>query len=71
MVVNVKSMGLFGMDAFPVNVETDISKGIPSFDIVGLPDTSIKEARDRVRAAICNCGFEFPKNKIIIKGGCY
>ncbi len=66
MVVNVKSMGLFGMDAFPVNVETDISKGIPSFDIVGLPDTSIKEARDRVRAAICNCGFEFPKNKIII-----
>ncbi len=66
MVVNIKSMGLFGMDAFPVSVETDISKGIPSFDIVGLPDASIKEARDRVRAAICNCGFEFPKNKIII-----
>ncbi len=66
MVVNLKSMGLFGIDAFPVSVETDISKGIPSFDIVGLPDASIKEARDRVRAAICNCGFEFPKNKIII-----
>lgn len=66
MVVNVRSMGLFGMDAFPVSVETDISKGIPSFDIVGLPDASIKEARDRVRAAICNCGFVFPKSKIII-----
>ncbi len=66
MVVNIRSMGLFGMDAFPVNVETDISRGIPSFEIVGLPDTSIKEARDRVRAAISNCGFQFPKNKIII-----
>lgn len=66
MVVNIKSMGLFGMDAFSVNVETDISRNIPSFDIVGLPDASIKEARDRVRAAIRNCGFEFPKTKIVV-----
>lgn len=66
MVVMVKSMGLFGMEAFDVEVETDIAKGLPSFDIVGLPDVSIKEARDRVRAAIKNCGFEFPIRKIVV-----
>ncbi|MBQ8135396.1 MAG: YifB family Mg chelatase-like AAA ATPase [Clostridia bacterium] len=66
MVVNIKSMGLFGMDAFPVSVETDISKGISAFEIVGLPDASIKEARDRVRSAIRNCGFEFPTKRIVV-----
>ncbi len=66
MVVEVKSMGLFGMDAFEVGVETDISKGMQSFDIVGLPDTSVKESRDRVRSAIRNSGFEFPLMRIII-----
>ncbi len=66
MVVNINSMGLFGMDAFHVGVETDISRGIPAFDIVGLPDASIKEARDRVRSAIRNCGFGFPVGRIIV-----
>ncbi len=66
MVVTIKSMGLYGMDAFDVDVETDISKGLPSFDIVGLPDASIKESRDRVRSAIKNAGFEFPSRKIIV-----
>ncbi len=66
MVVNIKSMGLFGMDTFNVNVETDISRGIPSFDIIGLPDASIKEARDRVKSAIKNSGFQFPVNRIVI-----
>lgn len=66
MVVEVKSMGLFGMDAFEVGVETDISKGVSSFDIVGLPDASVKESRDRVRSAIRNSGFEFPMRKIVI-----
>ncbi len=66
MVMYIRSMGLLGLDAFPVNAETDISKGIPSFDIVGLPDASVKESRDRVRSAIKNCGFHFPSARIII-----
>ncbi len=66
MVVTIKSMGLFGMDAYEVNVETDITRGLSSFDIVGLPDTSIKEARDRVKAAVRNSGFEFPMRKVIV-----
>lgn len=66
MVMEVKSMGLLGMDAFEVGVETDITKGISSFDIVGLPDASVKESRDRVRSAIRNSGFDFPSMRIII-----
>ena len=66
MVVKIKSIGLFGMDSFDVTVETDISRGIPAFDIGGLPDASIKESRDRVRSAIRNCGFEFPTQRIIV-----
>lgn len=53
-------MGIFGMDAYMVNVEADVSDGIFSFDIVGLPDASVKEARDRIRAAMHNTGFKFP-----------
>ena len=60
MVANTYSMGLFGMHAFPIEVEADISKGLPGFDLVGLPDTAVKESRDRVRSAIKNCGFDFP-----------
>ena len=48
------------MHAFPIEVEADISKGLPGFDLVGLPDTAVKESRDRVRSAIKNCGFDFP-----------
>ncbi len=62
----LNSLGIIGMDAFLVEVEMDISKGMPSFDIIGLPDTAIKESRDRVRSAIKNCGYEFPVNKIIV-----
>ena len=66
MVVQIKSMGLFGMTAYDVNVETDISRGVSSFDIVGLPDTAIKESRDRVRSAITNSGFGFPNRRLVI-----
>lgn len=66
MVVFINSMGLFGLDAYEVRVETDISRGIPAFDIVGLPDASIKEARDRVRSAIKNSGFDFPMQRIVV-----
>ncbi len=66
MVVKCNSLGLFGIDSFCVEVEADVSKGIPAFDIVGLPDASVKESKDRVRSAIKNCGFEFPTVRIII-----
>ncbi len=66
MVSRLCSLGLLGMDAFIVQVEADISNGIPAFDIVGLPDASVKESRDRVRAALKNCGFEFPVGRITL-----
>lgn len=66
MFAKIKSLGLFGMDAYVVDVEADISSGLPSFDIVGLPDAAVKESRDRVRAAIKNCGYKFPIGRITI-----
>ena len=49
MVVKVRSMGIFGMDSFEVQVETDMSKGLYSFDVVGMPDLSVRESRDLQR----------------------
>ncbi len=66
MFSKLHSFGLSGMDAFTVEVETDTAKGIPSFEIVGLPDAAIKESRDRVRSAFKNCGYEFPSCRITI-----
>lgn len=66
MVVKCNSLGLFGIDSFCVEVEADVSKGIPAFDIVGLPDASVKESKDRVRSALKNCGFDFPTVRVII-----
>ena len=66
MFARIFSMGAFSLEAFSVAVETDLSKGIPSFDVVGLPGTAVKESRDRVRAAMLNCGFEFPSKHITI-----
>ena len=64
MVAKIHSMGLYGMNAFPVEVETDLSGGLPTFEVVGLPDAAVKESRDRVRAALKNCGFDFPVSRI-------
>ncbi len=64
MVAKTHSMGIFGMEAFPVEVETDLSSGLPAFELVGLPDAAVKESKDRVRAAIKNCGFQFPVGRI-------
>lgn len=66
MVSKLYSMGLLGIDAFVVQVESDVSRGMPSFEIVGLPDASVRESRDRVRAALKNCGFQFPVSRITI-----
>ena len=60
MLAVLHSMGLFGMDAYAVSVEADLSQGLPAFDVVGLPDATVRESRERVRAAMKNNGFEFP-----------
>lgn len=64
--VRVWSFALQGIEALPVAVEVDVSPGIPSFDIVGLPDASVREARERVRAAIRNGGWPFPLQRITV-----
>ncbi len=66
MFAKVKSLGIFGMDSFPVVVEADLSNGLPRFDIVGLPDTAVKESKERVRSALKNSGLLFPMNRITI-----
>lgn len=62
----VKSRALAGLAAPEVAVEVHLANGLPSFTLVGLPDTEVKEARDRVRAAILRCGFEFPPRRITV-----
>ncbi len=66
MYAKVKSLGIFGLDAFEVTVECDLSGGLPRFDLVGLPDAAVKESRERVRASIKNCGFDFPVSRITV-----
>jgi len=66
MFARVSSMGFYGMEAFMVEVEADISQGLPRFDIVGLPDVSVAESKNRVRSAIKNGGFNFPSSRITV-----
>ena len=66
MVVKCNSLGLFGMNTYAIEIEADLSRGMAAFDIVGLPDTAVKESRDRVRSAMKNCGFEFPNSRLIL-----
>ena len=66
MYSKVFSFGLTGIEGFPIEVETDVSNGLPGFDVVGLADTSIKEAKERVKNAIKNSLFEYPIKKITI-----
>ncbi len=66
MIYKVKSCALSGLDGHMVEVEADASMGLPAFDVVGLPDTAVKESKERVRAAIKNCGFEFPAKRYTI-----
>ena len=66
MFAKVNSLGLQGIDGFRVTVEVDLSGGLPKFDIVGLPDAAVKEAKDRVRSAIKNSGFDYPVSRITV-----
>lgn len=62
----VKSMSLIGLDGYLVDVQVDVSAGIPSWDVVGLPDISVKEAKERVRTAIKNSGYDVLSRKIVV-----
>ena len=62
----VKSIALHGLQGYLVNIQVDVSSGMPSFEIVGLPDTSIKESKERVKTAIRNSTFEFLSRKIVV-----
>lgn len=66
MFASIQSFGRNGIDAYRVTVEADLSRGLPSFDLVGLPDIAVKEARDRVRAAVRNTGMTFPNGRIVV-----
>lgn len=66
MVSNLYSMGINGINAFVVKIESDVSRGMPMCDIVGMPDIAVKESRNRVRSAIKNSGFEFPVARITV-----
>lgn len=66
MAIKIISATHKGLDGILINVEVDITRGIPSFNIVGLPDTSIRESKERVRLAIVNSGYEFPLGRITI-----
>ncbi|MBS0322136.1 MAG: YifB family Mg chelatase-like AAA ATPase [Proteobacteria bacterium] len=65
-VATVLSRALHGVDATPVTVEVHLANGLPAFHLVGLPEAEVREARDRVRAALQNAGFEFPARRITV-----
>jgi len=66
MLACLRTAAVFGVNACPVHVEVDVSFGMPRFTMVGLPDASVRESRDRVRSAIRNSGFEFPSHRITV-----
>ena len=64
MVATIRSLGLQGIGGYEVSAEIYLSGGLPQFDVVGLPDAAVREARDRVRASIKNCGLDFPVSRV-------
>jgi len=65
MLATARTFTLDGIAARPVRVEVDVHRGLPAFNVVGLPDAAVREARERVRAALSNCGFDFPLSRIV------
>ena len=63
MVATIRSLGLYGVGGYEVEVEISLSGGLPQFDLVGLPDAAVREARERVRSALKNNGLSFPVSR--------
>ena len=66
MLCEVRSLGLSGIAGYEVKAECDLSAGLPAFEVVGLPDAAVKEARERVRSAVKSCGAKFPVSRITV-----
>ena len=66
MISTVTCFALAGLEGVPVTVETDVNKGVPAFEMVGLPDAAVKESKERVRSALKNSGFQFPVVKVTV-----
>ncbi len=66
MVQKIRSFGLSGIEGFDVSVECSIAGGLPAFEMVGLPDAAVRESRERVRAAVKNCGLRFPPSRVTV-----
>ncbi len=66
VLASLRSAAVFGVEAYPVHIEVDVAFGLPHFTMVGLPDATVRESRDRVRSAIRNSGFEFPHHRITV-----
>ena len=66
MLATVTSLGILGIEGYPVEVEVDVVNGLPNFDMVGLPSTAVRESRERVRSAIRNSGLDFPLQRITV-----
>ena len=66
MLAKINSAALYGIDALRVEVEIDLASGLPQLATVGLPEGAVKESKDRIRAALKNCGYTFPAKRITI-----
>ena len=66
MISKILSSAVFGVDAYLVEVEVDIAFGFPQFSTVGLPEGAVKESKERVKAAVKNCGYDFPQKRITV-----
>ena len=66
MLSQIKTIALIGLEGYLIDVQTDIAKGMPSYDVVGLPDTTVREAKERIKAAIKNSKVEFPTQKVLV-----
>ncbi len=66
MLAKIRSLNVFGLTVDPVEIQVDVQRGLPSFSVVGLPDAAVQESRERVRTALINSGFTFPRQKVVV-----
>ena len=66
MLAKVLSFGLLSIETYPIEIEVDVARGLPAVSVVGLPDTAVKESKERVKSAIKNSGFSWPQDRITV-----